>query len=533
MELIVVGTALLVVGLIGKVEFRDIKIGATKNKIARYILGILGIIFVIFHFIQPKDLIDVMTDEKSVLNKYRTSLIVNSIKDNTPNQDADWLSMKTERNLVELFSNAGLPVFSASTIKDAKIDKKERYYKIEGNLYERGQDIIVEIRIENNEGKRVTSCELKCNRTFLEKHYKIIPEVLVYGLDIDPSTLKIKHTKKKPTNSLEAYSYWVAAKKLASKSKDLSSNEAIDVIKLLNKAVDIDRDFAMAYWSISCIYSEIGEADKAKMWDNIARKIDKDHPRCALFGSKTLGDPLINVLKLFRDAKSTIIEKGLTYKKIYSKDYRIKAAIFAIDTNMFSVNIKDQNSALGNSVKDFLKLPKAVLAINGGFFDIDREHRLTPSGLLVIENTLIKPISEAGSGVFVANNNHFDILSVNEVQNPTQYKYAIQCGPRLVDKKGKMGIYSNDYNRHNRSAVCIKGQKVILVIIVGDTGDGLSLYELARLLYLPSSDGGCECDVALNLDGGPSVQVALKTDKHQYAIDGLWRIQNSIVISRK
>ena len=93
-----------------------------------------------------------------------------------------------------------------------------------------------------------------------------------------------------------------------------------------------------------------------------------------------------------------------------------------------------------------------------------------------------------------------------------------------------MGIYSNDYNRMDRSAVCIKDEKVIFIIVKGENGAGLSLYELAEILQRNKRDGGLGCDIALNLDGGPSSQIAANFDSYKTTIPGLWNIHNAISV---
>ena len=93
-----------------------------------------------------------------------------------------------------------------------------------------------------------------------------------------------------------------------------------------------------------------------------------------------------------------------------------------------------------------------------------------------------------------------------------------------------MGIYVNDFNRLNRTAVGILKKKVLIIIVEGDGGKGLSLYELAQLLSARKSDGGFGCDVALNLGGGPSTQVLFKKNELQFHLKGLWKINNALVV---
>ena len=64
----------------------------------------------------------------------------------------------------------------------------------------------------------------------------------------------------------------------------------------------------------------------------------------------------------------------------------------------------------------------------------------------------------------------------------TALKSAVQAGPMVVDPGAKNGIYVNDYNRHDRTSVCLsRAGNVIIVVVKG----GLSLFELGEILVDP------------------------------------------------
>jgi len=105
----------------------------------------------------------------------------------------------------------------------------------------------------------------------------------------------------------------------------------------------------------------------------------------------------------------------------------------------------------------------------------------------------------------------------------------VQSGPLLVDPGGKLGIYKEDFDRQRRSAVCLDSNAIRIVMVEG----GLSLLELARVLSTPRDAGGLACDVALNLDGGPSTQAVVQAGGREIALVGRWRIQNALVVTRR
>ena len=106
----------------------------------------------------------------------------------------------------------------------------------------------------------------------------------------------------------------------------------------------------------------------------------------------------------------------------------------------------------------------------------------------------------------------------------------MQSGPLLVDPGGKLGIYKEDFDRQRRSAICLDGSAVRIVMV---EGGGLSLLELARVLSSPREAGGLACEVALNLDGGPSTQAMARIGSQELSFVGRWRIQNALVLSRR
>jgi uncharacterized protein YigE (DUF2233 family) len=104
--------------------------------------------------------------------------------------------------------------------------------------------------------------------------------------------------------------------------------------------------------------------------------------------------------------------------------------------------------------------------------------------------------------------------------------HDLQVGPILVDPGGKFAMKQNDYQRLNRSAICLTKDDVVIVTLFG----GISLYDFAELFASSPKDGGFGCDSALNLDGGPSTQVSFSDGSASFEQVGRWRISNAIVI---
>ena len=149
--------------------------------------------------------------------------------------------------------------------------------------------------------------------------------------------------------------------------------------------------------------------------------------------------------------------------------------------------------------------PEVLLAVNGGFF----EPNLEASGLLVSEQRLLHGWQErGGSGVLSVRAGRASVSS-EPPRALSQLELAMQCGPRLIEADGTLGIARDDRKRAERTAVCMRRQgrelDLVLAYATDRARDGPSLLQLAQWLAAPLTpldETGCES--ALNLDGGPS-----------------------------
>ena len=100
----------------------------------------------------------------------------------------------------------------------------------------------------------------------------------------------------------------------------------------------------------------------------------------------------------------------------------------------------------------------------------------------------------------------------------------------MVDPGGRNGIYRNNFDRQNRSVVCIQGDGRPVVVQVSG---GLSLYEVGEMLSSPDADGGLGCERAINLDGGPSSQISVLAGGIGLEVTGLWKVPNSLLLTAR
>jgi len=151
-----------------------------------------------------------------------------------------------------------------------------------------------------------------------------------------------------------------------------------------------------------------------------------------------------------------------------------------------------------------------LVAVNGGFF----APNLEPSGLLLSGGSLLgRARSGGGSGVLAVAEQRARLLKRGEAL-PEGADFAVQCGPRLIEPGGALGIHSDDGQRAARTAACIReaGRELDLVVTLrkGHLGGGPGLLQLAQWLAGPLAPGDASgCEAALNLDGRPSTDVVV------------------------
>jgi uncharacterized protein YigE (DUF2233 family) len=212
----------------------------------------------------------------------------------------------------------------------------------------------------------------------------------------------------------------------------------------------------------------------------------------------------------------------------YAK-YGISIHVFDFEQARFTMRVAEQKAATGSPVGDLLD-GDDVFVINGGFFERDSSDRLSPSGLLIIDGKVVaEEHQRAGSGVIYVEADGVAITRRKDFRDRARVRHALQVGPLLVDPGGVKGIYKNDLERHNRSAICLRGTSFTAFVVEG----GISLFQLADLLSRPRDGGGFGCDIAINLDGGPSTQAVLRAGKVRSEIAGGTTVENAIVVSRK
>jgi uncharacterized protein YigE (DUF2233 family) len=356
---------------------------------------------------------------------------------------------------------------------------------------------------------------------FLDETYRSIPEALLFGMRLDA---KLNHVQpaKPLTHSIEAYLAFLGAQ------RDIRIGREREALELLDQAIAFDPNFAAAIWSKGDLLLRRGEREAGEALKAKADEIDPDHAHISLLPNTA--NPIPALFAAAMEAKWTELEPGIAQREIEAKAYGIRVMAWSVDPGILRIEVVQADGAYGATAAALREKTGALLIVNGGYFDLDADDRLTPSGLLIIGGRLLRDVEpHAGSGVLVTRGGSVTIERSKGFAVPPSVDGGFQSGPLLVDPGGVLGIGSNDFNRVPRSAVCVAGDKIVFSVVEG----GLSLYELAKLLIASPAQGGFGCERALNLDGGPSTQASLAAGHGAFEVAGKWNVLSALGVRRR
>lgn len=159
---------------------------------------------------------------------------------------------------------------------------------------------------------------------------------------------------------------------------------------------------------------------------------------------------------------------------------------------------------------DWLKQTKARVVVNGGYFDGDGH----PMGLRAGKNVEKTKLRRADWGVFWVKDGVAHLSHTRDYDSSLRPDEAIQCGPRLV-VDGKPTDLKPQWAHRTGVGIDRRG-RVVLAVSEGE----LSLDEWAKIWASPS---GLDCVQALNMDGGPSTQLAVNGEP-KMNVNGGWPV---------
>lgn len=159
----------------------------------------------------------------------------------------------------------------------------------------------------------------------------------------------------------------------------------------------------------------------------------------------------------------------------------------------------------------------AIAAVNGGYYDA----AFKPLGLRIADGKKISGLHGTMWGVFSVRRGRASIVDAEHWKMRRDVTEAVQCGPRLV-VDGQVQLLKMQWARRTGMGITRQG-KIIIAVADGE----MSLPAWAALW---AAQDGLNCRDALNLDGGPSTQLALKTSTRQMQLRSGRPVSDAILI---
>lgn len=218
----------------------------------------------------------------------------------------------------------------------------------------------------------------------------------------------------------------------------------------------------------------------------------------------------------------TTLSPGFEYLDINDKSISPWSHIHAFRINLSRYQLAilpaNQLAKPNASIGELANFSKAVLAINGGFFDPNYQ----PLGLRISQQQQINPLKRISWwGVFYIEGEKPHVSSWRHFTANKQISFAVQSGPRILIN-GK--IPQLKAGRDERSALGITYDDHVIVLVTENAP--LSTNDLALLMQSPPLN----CKNALNLDGGSSSQLVARLNSFAVHVHGFSNISDAIIV---
>lgn len=212
--------------------------------------------------------------------------------------------------------------------------------------------------------------------------------------------------------------------------------------------------------------------------------------------------------------QSKKIAKGILWKSASTSTFFNSNQII----NILEIDLKKNQKNLGlkalpksrELTSKLAQEAKAIVAINGGFFDMKNGGAVD---FIKVENQIVnKTLSKSvrANAYFAFDKKSTRITS--DSSSIGNYPNIMLAGPMLLAQNTKVQLSKNAFNdnRHPRTAIGLKGNKLILITVDGRRREsqGMNLLELTKLLKWYG------CHDAMNLDGGGSTAMYIQHQPH-------------------
>ena len=173
------------------------------------------------------------------------------------------------------------------------------------------------------------------------------------------------------------------------------------------------------------------------------------------------------------------------------------------------------------SAEEFAHYSKALITLNGGFFD----HKYHPLGLRIGNEQQYNPLKRISWwSIFYIKNHMPYITTVRNYKLEQSVEFAVQSGPRLIIN-GR--IPALKIGRAERSALGITHEGQVMIVVTENAP--ITTTELAELMR----SAPLHCKNALNLDGGSSSQLNAYMRSFHLNVHGFSNISDAIVVKQR
>jgi uncharacterized protein YigE (DUF2233 family) len=218
-----------------------------------------------------------------------------------------------------------------------------------------------------------------------------------------------------------------------------------------------------------------------------------------------------------------VVASGLSYKNFVLGGPEDDTVLHAFKIDPRKLTLRPLYGKKKASVQRMREVAEALAVVNANFFDINDK----PLGLVVADGRELNPKKNISWwSIFCIKEDKATILHGSHYQEGSCTQ-AVQAGPRLV-VAGTIPNLKSETSRKTAVGVNIRGEVILTV------SEGLvPIKTLAELYQRPATQGGLGCPNALNLDGGGSSQIDVKTDSFSLNVPGLSLVRVGLGVFHK
>ena len=229
------------------------------------------------------------------------------------------------------------------------------------------------------------------------------------------------------------------------------------------------------------------------------------------------------------------LQKGVEFRKIALErsepSHSVELKLLRFDTQWILPRVlrSEQFQLKGANAKTFAEKSGALAAINANYFDKDGK----PLAFLKVANQMINSrVAKTAlyTGVFGIKDQKPFIVQRDEFI-PDQFEEGLQSGPLLLFHGIAQDISAIPSRPHRRALIGMDQEQRLVVGVADSILGGLHLPELQEIF----SDVTWQIRATelLNLDGGGSAQLYVKTDKFVEMVAGTSEVPVAIVFLRR